>query len=229
MGTNLRLDACADDDLKILGKLCTPTWWIRISLLSKFGHENFLLSQGLNNLITVIFCIFYLQYFRYKQRLEADRCDKKLLSASDFAIEVRGLPVGDTMQDIRREFEKKLEQDLGYKDNFTKLVLVNRTFAISDLMQVVKKQSDFVKQKIRLERWIKTKEKENVKKSMKVKQSEKQLNQLKIELNDSYIKRNLMEEDLKKSKTDLQTKENLFKNQLKFTGTAYIVFQTPVG
>ena len=226
LGTNINLDACSNDDLIILGKLCTPTWWIRVSLLSKFGHENFLLGQGINNLITVIFCIIYLQYFRYRQRLEADRCDKKLVSASDFAIEVRGLPSGDTMQDIRREFEMKLEQDLGYKDHEAKIVLVNRSFAISDLMQVVKKQSDFVKQKTRLERWIKRKEGENVNKSMKLKQSEKELIKLKTELNDSYKKRELLEDDLKKSKTDLEKKQTIFKNQLKFTGTAYIVFQT---
>ena len=79
-------------------------WWIIISLISKFGYEDFLIGQGINNLVTVIFSIIYLQFFRYKQRVEADRCDAKLLSASDFAIEVRGLPEGDTMQDIRKEF-----------------------------------------------------------------------------------------------------------------------------
>lgn len=225
--TNLHLDACAQGDLIILDKLCVPTWWTRISLLSKYGHDNYLLGQGINNLVTVIFSILYLQFFRYKQRVEADRCDEKLLSASDFAVEVRGIPHTDTIHDIRREFESKLSNDLNYKDDMAKIVLVNRSFTIGNMVDIIKKQEEFVKQKTRLDRWIKSKEGENLKKSMKVKKSEQELNQLKSELNLSYKKREEMENNLLNSKNDLTKKQELFRSQLRFTGTAFIVFQTP--
>ena len=227
VATNLKLDACEGGDLFIHGKICVPTWWIRISLLSKYGHDNFLSGQGINNLITVICAIIYLQFFRYKQRVEADSCDEKLISASDFAIEVRGLPLTDNLQDIRREFERKLEHELGYKFHMMKLVLVNRSFTISDLVEILNKNAEFVKKKTKLDRWITLKEGENIKKSMKLQKNEKQLNSLKIELNKFYKERNLLEIDLKTTKESLATKKNLFKNQLKFTGTAYIVFQLP--
>lgn len=225
--TNIHLDACAKEELYILGDLCVPSWWISISLLSKYGHEDYLIGQGINNLITVIFVIIYLQFFRYKQRIEADRCDKKLLSASDFAIEVRGIPETDTISDIRKEFENKLVKDFGYSGELQKIVLVNRSFTISNMVEILKKQEEFVKQKTRLDRWIKMKEGDNLKKSMKIKKNEQELNKLKLELAESYKKREEMESNLQTSKSELSKKQEVFCTQLKFTGTAFIVFQTP--
>lgn len=91
--------------------ICNPTWWVRLSLISKVGDEEYELGQEITNLITVIVCILFLQYCRYKQRFEAFRCDVKTTSASDYSIIVENLPIDCTVSEIRHFFENCLEND----------------------------------------------------------------------------------------------------------------------
>ena len=105
--TNLKLDDSPSGSLNL---------WIRLSLLSKIDNKEYELGQEINNLITVIFCILFLQYFRYKQRNEAYICDENLISASDFTIEAINFPSNASYHEIKEFFENCLK-NIGFNSD----------------------------------------------------------------------------------------------------------------
>ena len=113
--TNLYLNACGHPGTFILGQECKVNWWIRLSLLSKTNFADYGYHQEINNLITVVICVLYLQYFRFKLRTRAFRCDEKLLSASDFTIQASNFPVDTRTQEIEEFFENILRNTLKYE------------------------------------------------------------------------------------------------------------------
>ncbi len=119
--TNLYLNACSQPGIYILGQECKVNWWIRLSLLSKTNVEDYGYIQEINNLITVVTCVLFLQYFRFRLRTKAFRCDEKLLSASDFTIQASNFPTDTKTVEIEEFFENilrkilKYEGDIGFK------------------------------------------------------------------------------------------------------------------
>lgn len=107
--TNLSVDDCKSGKFVIIGNICNPTWWVRMSLVNKLSSEIFENGQDITNLISVILCVLFLQICRYLQRKEAFECDKKVISATDYSIVVENLPQNCKISEIRLFFETCLE------------------------------------------------------------------------------------------------------------------------
>jgi hypothetical protein len=111
------VDSCGKPGLKSpsFGQECQATWWIRLSLLAKINSEDYEYWQEINNLVTVIICVLFLQVFRFKLRARAFHCDEKLLSASDFTIQASNFPQDANNEEIEEFFENILRKTLKYE------------------------------------------------------------------------------------------------------------------
>ncbi len=207
--TNLEIDGCAQiEPLYVLDKVCIATWWTRISLVSKSLYDPYETIQEITNLITVILCIFLLQICRYLQRKEAFRCDVKLITVSDYSIEVTGLPLDCTLSEIKAFFEG-FESFIKQKVN---IITINRSFYISDFVEITIKIDDLLQEKTISEVYLSLSEKD----SQAFSQSE------------SHKKRLLLiESQLNTLSNELKQHKSSLKEKCRFTGTAFITFSTP--
>ena len=89
--TNVESADC-NDSLEILGKKCTADTFTQTSLLNKANSQQFLNSQEILNLISVLFTMVYLHVLRYKQRKLAFECDLHIVTASDYTLQISNLP-----------------------------------------------------------------------------------------------------------------------------------------
>lgn len=207
--TNLQIDGCNQPSyLYVFDKRCEPTWWTRISLVSKSETDPYETDQEVTNLITVVFCIIFLQICRFYQRKEAFKCDVKLVTVSDYSIEVTGFPVETKLSEIRDFFlglESLINMNLHIID-------INRSFFISDFVESTRKMEDLIRQKTSLELHISLSENELLEKK-KFEAYRKKLLQVEAQIEILY-------EQLKEEK-------KLFKEKCRFTGTVFITFETP--
>lgn len=156
----------------------------------------------------MIICIIFLQICRYYQRKEAFKCDVKLVTISDYSIEVNGLPKTATATEIRNFFEG-LQTFLNKKLH---IVNINRSFYISDFVEVTKKIEELIRQKTSCELMIDLSQKDPAyfSKSASYKQ---QLSKIEGQLTKLY--------------EDLRQEKEVLKEKCQFTGTAFITFETP--
>jgi len=209
IATNLDVDGCNQAvPLYVFGKMCTSTWWTRISLVSKTQSDTYGTGQEIANLITVIICILFLQICRYFQRIEAFKCDVKLVTVSDYSIEVSGLPVDTKVSEIRFFFEG-MEKIIGKKVH---IININRSFYISDLVENTKKMEELIHEKTSYELYLTLAEKNPVS-FPKV-----QIQKNKLEIVDAQIKTIIH---------NIKAEKESFKDKCKFTGTTFITFETP--
>ena len=149
-----------------------------------------------------------MQWCRLIQRREAFRCDVKLITASDYSIEVTGLPIDCKLSEIRKFFES-LEELMGMKVNIVK---INRSFYISDFVECNGKMEGFINEKTQYEQYISL--------------SQQDPNSFtKTEL----YKRKLieLEEKIKVAVENVKFQKTSLKEKCKFTGIAYITLETP--
>ena len=207
--TNLDVDGCNQTQpLYVFEQVCSPTWWTRISLVSKIQSDSYETGQEITNLVNVVLCIIFLQICRYFQRKEAFKCDVKLITVSDYSIEVSGLPVNTKVSEIRSFFEG-LETVLNRKVN---IVSINRSFYISDLVENTKKMEELIHEKTTCELYLTLAEKDPSA-FPKVPANKKKLEVIEGQI--KTILQNIKEE-----------KKN-FKDKCQFTGTAFITFDSP--
>ncbi len=89
--TNIESADC-NDSLEILGKKCTADYFTQTSLLNKANSHQFLNSQEILNLISVLFTMVFLHILRFKQRKLAFQCDLHIITASDYTLQISNLP-----------------------------------------------------------------------------------------------------------------------------------------
>jgi hypothetical protein len=91
ISTNIESDDCKKG-LKIHDKPCQYDYFVETSLVNKAFHEQYLRTQEILNLISVLFCIFFMHVLRYKQRKLAFECDLSIITASDYTLQIGNLP-----------------------------------------------------------------------------------------------------------------------------------------
>ncbi len=116
-------------DLEILGKKCEPDSFTATSLLNKAHHTEFLKSQAILNILSVLFTMVFLQVLRYQQRKLAFECDLKTVTASDYTVQIQNLPEQLDEEKLKKFLEhlplkKKEEIKVHYHINSLNLLII---------------------------------------------------------------------------------------------------------
>ena len=91
ISTNIDSNDCSTG-LEIHDKPCVHDYFTDTSLVNKALHNDYLHAQEILNLISVLFCIFFMHVLRYKQRKLAFECDLSIVTASDYTLQIGNLP-----------------------------------------------------------------------------------------------------------------------------------------
>lgn len=125
--TNVEGHDC-NKELEILGKKCEPDSLTQTSLLNKAHHREYLKSQEVLNILSVLFTMVFLHVLRYRQRKLAFECDLKTVTASDYTVQVGNLPGKFNEEKLKDFFENlplKRKEEIQVKINiFFNIIII---------------------------------------------------------------------------------------------------------
>ena len=84
---------------------CPGIFETKISLANSINSTSVIYVWQLLNFASFCVCVIVFQFFRYRQRKFAAECDERELTASDFTLEAKNLPIGLDI-DLRKELKE---------------------------------------------------------------------------------------------------------------------------
>lgn len=197
------------------------TWWVKYSLGNNQDKEisNWKGAQMIVNFFTVVILLVYLQFFRRQQRKTAFECDFKNLTPSDFTIKVSGLPLNFLDYELKEHFKKIGEGVLPVN-----VVKINKTYAIGSYIELLAKKNKALTEKRNLEEQI-NKNNEDLNNGQL-----RPAGRAKILRETPDLQKRVNEKGVELAKLEIDVREErdtLMKSYVKFTGTAYVTFETP--
>ena len=199
------------------------SWFVELSLANsndKIGTTSqWKEAQMIVNFFTILLLLIYLQFFRRAQRKTAFECDFKNLTPSDYTVKVSGLPLNFLDYELKEHFKK-----VGGTELNVNVVKINKTYAIGQYIKLMEEKTKMLNEKRNLQELLnyKTDAINSEATTQKVKNTYKgELDGLNKKIAD---KSELLEKLEEKVKNERIT---LIKTYVKFTGTAYVTFETP--
>lgn len=188
------------------------SWFVDLSLANNGDIDISIWksAQMIVNFCTIILILIYLQFFRRSQRKTAFECDFKSLTPSDYTLKVSGLPLNFLDYELKEHFQKMSEGVLKLN-----VVKINKTYAIGSYIKLLSEKNSVSLSKRDIEETLN-----------KLKEDTTPIKEKEIEKLTNIIKQK--EEQLKNLNDKVkEEKINLMKSYIKFTGTAYVTFETP--
>lgn len=191
------------------------SWFVRLSLANNIDNNISMWkeAQMIVNFFCILIILVYLQYFRRSQRKTAFECDFKSLTPADYTLKVSGLPLNFLDYELKEHFK-----NIGGSILPVNVVKINKTYAINSYMKLLADKTKILDAKRDIEEKLnKNDEETNPKKKL----SESQKTQMEANLK-------IKKEELSKIEKEVkEERNNLMKSYVKFTGTAYVTFETP--
>ncbi len=198
----------------------TRTWFVKLSLANNFDPKDpdfdindsvWKKCQMIVNFFTILISLVFLQFFRRSLRKTAFECDFKSLTPSDFTLKISGLPLNFLDYELKEHFKK-----IGGELLPVKVVKINKTYAIGSYVKLVTEKNKCLAEKRDFEEEINAKNKRE--KTPKI-QKEIEILSKKIQEKSELLYK--LEANVKEERS------TLVNSYIKFTGTAYVTFETP--
>jgi len=142
LGSNIVQGDCSESNTNFSGAYCVKGFILSFALPNKRDNEEYLQSQAILNLASVVLILLFFHYFRYQFRKTEIEADDRTVTPSDYTVMIGGIPSTASNKEI-----EKWIRGLATEGEPLQVARIVRSFRINQYIQLVNKNSKLIKQR----------------------------------------------------------------------------------